>query len=328
MPDKSLQREKFFVRAFLFCCAIALAHFIHIAWLGYVEAPPGANVPEPDLRIAMPFVLSHLTRLLHPHDGTLVVTATDFISAYLAFDILYTLTVAGLRPAGTKSPRRLLVIALFLAFLQFPISFVVPWQRPETLPSTLYLAVSLLCLHRARQSSLWTVLLLLAATMETLVRADVAFAFGGALLLMSLVKDTLTAFGSRSANIARAIGILAISGSFQAYMQLVKFRDFPYQKGSPILANLNPHLLTVFFSATFPFFLTAYLLFRQRHRFNAIEAMAVCVSLVYFPLYFCLGVIGEVRIYVPFLFCLCVPAARITASYLLANDVVDEPVAA
>jgi hypothetical protein len=111
-------------------------------------------------------------------------------------------------------------------------------------------------------------------------------------------------------------------------MQFVKFRDFPYRKGTPILANLNPHMLNVFFSATLPFCFAAFFLFRQPRRFNAVETMAVCVSAVYFPLYFCLGVIGEVRIYVPFLFCLCVPAARITASYLLSSDVVDEPVAA
>jgi hypothetical protein len=269
-------------------------------------------------------VLSHLARLLHPHDGTLIVTLTDFVCAYFAFDILYGLAVAGL-PVG-KTTSRLLVIGLFLAFLQFPIAFVVPWQRPETLPSTLYLALSLLCLHRARAGGLWTVLLLIAALAETFVRADVAFAFGIALLLLSFAGKLLAAFGSRLANVARAIGILAISGSFQAYMQLVKYRDFPYQKGSPILGNLNPHLLTVFFSATLPFFLAIFFFARQPRRLNAVETMAIAVSIIYFPLYFCLGILGEVRIYVPFLFCLCVVAARVAASYLVSNDVVSNDV--
>jgi len=56
--------------------------------------------------------------------------------------------------------------------------------------------------------------------------------------------------------------------------------------------------------------------------------MALGASLAYFPLYFGIAIIGEVRVYVPFLFCLCVVAARVTASYLIAGDVVDDPLVA
>lgn len=326
MSGRYLQREKLFVRIFLLCAALVLAHFIHMGWLSYLSAPApraSANVAEPPIRVGMPALLHALEHLFHPRDRTLIVTATDGVSAFLALNILYSVMVWRTVPAGSLN--RMLVVGFFLAFLQFPLQFVVPWQRPETMPTTLYLALALLCLQRGAKSWPWTAALLIATALQALLRADVAFVFGCALLVISFAGGLSKEFGTRSSNIVRALCIMAISGGYQGYMQFIVFRNVPYQKGSPISANFGSHVFPVFVMATLPFFLILFLATRQSRRWTAVEAMAVCVSVLYMPLFFILGIVGEVRIYVPFLFCLCIVAAKTSATYLLSADSCDGP---
>jgi hypothetical protein len=328
MADRYVQRETLFVRAMLLCCAIVLAHFVHVGWIGFSHnpPPPGSVLPEPNFRVAMPFLYALLIRIVGPNDGVLLITITDFISALIGLNLLYALTVSGLKEPPARSTSRVLTVALFLAFLQFPLAFVVPWQRPETLPSMLYLAFSLFCLQRSTRGLAWTIALLVAAAIQTFVRADVAIVFGGALVAMSFLGTTLAPFGSRTVNVVRGLIIVAMSGIFQYYMQFVKYRNFPYQKGSPVADNFTPHMLGLFFAAALVFVFATFFFFMQRRRLTAVEALIVAGSILYLPFYIVLGVIGEVRIYVPFLCCLCVVAARVSASYLMERDVMEETV--
>jgi hypothetical protein len=274
-------------------------------------------------RVAIPALGRLLLRMFRLKDPTGVAAALDFFFSFFALYLFYRLaTDDSPFPKGERT-QRIVIVALFLAFVQFPIAWVVPWRRPETLPSAFFLAFALFCLARARKGIIWSVLLLAAAAWQAFVRFDVAFVFGIALVLLSLGRRTLEEFGSRSSNLLRGICITVIVGAVQGYLQLIRFPHLQYWPGVDVVQfknNLQLHDLSNCVIALFPFLLLAIFLVMKRIRLQAIDAVVVASSALYFPLWFTVGVAAEVRIYVPFMMALCVVAARVAASFLTLDD--------
>jgi hypothetical protein len=328
--DKYLGRERMFTGTFLFLVSLVVTHLTRNAWLvlcgGNCQIPstPQKVTTAPEAyRIALPAVHRFLIQILHFYDGTYSVAITDFIGCFVALCILYYLTVEDLSVAVENTGARIVVLGLFLAFIQFPIAFIVYRQRFDTLPTAMYVAVALLCFAKAKLNPLWMVLLVFATAFQSFVRADTPFIVGIAVTILSLSGNVLREFGSRSANFLRGCCVVLISGGIQAYLKYVKYPGLPYSTGSPIVImyNLKPHVLSVFLLALLPFLWLIFLVARRRRKMRALEATIIAASILYLPLWFTVGIISEVRIFVPFLLALCVFAARTSAVYLFADEV-------
>jgi hypothetical protein len=313
--SKDRIREKAFAAAVIAIASLFLARSIRAGWMALCG---GACVPSPVMtfpttapeayRVGVPFAIHVVTLLLHLHDTTYANALIDFVCCFAALYGLSCLAVQGL-----VSDARRLTLVLFLALMQFPLAWVVFQQRPETLPTALFVAAALLCVSNGN-GSLWTACLLLAALLQAFVRADVPFLFGVALVLVGAFYR-----GFSLTNVLRGAAVAFIAGGVQACLQFVWFPHLPYETGSPVMLrqNLQADHLSAFVVALLPFLCMAFLVKRFRRQLSETDVLAIVASLLYLPLWFTVGVVQEVRIFVPFLLALCVVGARVSSRLLL-----------
>lgn len=257
--------------------------------------------------------------IFHVKDRGYVAAAFDLITSFLALYLFYWLSVSVI-PERPKIPKdRLLFILFFLAIIQFPLAWVVFRLRPETLPSTLFLAVSLLSITKMKRNKVWSLVLLIAAFCQAFVRADVPLVFGIALLSVGLWNGFQ---GGRGADAFQTLtgGLVAlISGSVQVYLQFIRLPHLSYPPDAKVIrltSNLQIHNLEVFTIALLPYFCFFVFWIIKRPALNYVETVVIVSSALYLPLWFTLGEISEVRIYVPFLLALSMVVARVSASFL------------
>jgi hypothetical protein len=318
-----LRRERLFAGTFILFVSLILTRLIRQGWLalcgGICTASPtasfwstasfGSTAPEA-YRVAIPIAQRVLIRLFHLHDGTYGDALIQFTCCFLALFLFYSLAVKGL----DASKDRIVSLAMFLAFIQFPFAFILFRQRPETLPTALFLALSLFCISRVGHR--WTVALLFFTLIQSFVRADVPFVLGLALVLISLRNPS-----SHSANLFRGLGTMLVAGCVQLYLQFVCFPHLPYSSRVLVFhENLSRNHLIILFLALAPFLYVLLLLRSSRINLREIDLLAIIASLLYLPLWFTVGVVVEVRIFVPFLLALCVVAARVSSGYLSSNS--------
>jgi hypothetical protein len=258
---------------------------------------------------------------LHVNDSSLVAAAMDIMFAFVALLLFYRLTVKDL-PSTTSTAGRALAVALFLAFIQFPMMWVVPWQRPETLPSALYLACAVTLLARPTRRMLWSVLLIALTIWQAFVRADVAVIFGMALSIGSSLKNSLAAFGPRSLNLMRGLAIALVAGSVQLYLQFIRYPHLPYPQETSVIqlrSNLTPHGLRGLTFALLPVALIVAMFVVKRVKLTAFDVLVILTSALYLPVWMAVGSVNEVRIFVPFLLALCCVAAKLGSSIAMAE---------
>ncbi len=309
-----LKRERLFAGTFLLFVSLIVARLIRLGWMdlcgGVCVARPvllfGTVAPE-GYRIGLPILWYVLIRLLHLHNWSNLDAAIEVVCCFSTLLLLYNLTVKGLN----DFKERIASLAMFLAFIQFPFAFILFRQRVDTLPTSLFIALALLSVSRLENR--WTALLLFITFLQSFIRADVPFIFGIALVLIN-VRDLRSHF----ANLARGLGVMLIAGCVQVYLQFVKFPHLPYStKVVTFHENLNSTHLIIFTLALAPFIGVFLLLRPSRIDLREIDRLAVLTSLLYLPIWFTVGVVTEVRIFVPFLLALCVVAPRISTGYLL-----------
>jgi hypothetical protein len=319
-----LRRERCLVGIFILMISLNLTHAVRAGWLDVCHgvctvtfsAPAPTTAPEA-YRIAIPVIQRLLWHVLPTQDATVGDALLDCFCCYGALFILYILATDKVPQEKERLAERIGVVGVLLAFFQFPIAFVVYQQRPETLPSALFLAVGLLCLVRAKNGWRWTVLLLSATALQTFVRSDVPFVFGAAIVLMSLKGNVLSDIGGRVSNFSHGLSVMLIAGSGQIYLQFIRYPHLPYSTGSPIMIkdNLRSDHLIVFLLALLPFLTVLALTVWSKRPIRGAESIAVAAAALYLPIWFTVGVVSEVRIFVPFLLLLCVVAARFIATY-------------
>jgi len=315
-PDRS--REKVWAAAFIAMVSLVLTRAVRAGWMALCHGPCVASpvmmfpstAPEA-YRIGIPYLLHAVTLALHLHDVTYANALVDFACCFTTLCVLSCLAVQKL--AGHV---RRLTLVLFLALIQFPLAWVVFQQRPETMPTALFVAVALLLVSKG-SGKLWTGCLLVAALLQAFVRADVPFLFGVALVLVGAFYR-----GFSLTNVLRGTGIALIAGGVQACLQFVWFPHLKYETGSPIMfhQNLRVDHLTAFMVALLPFLCMAFLLWRHHRQLNETDVLVVVASLLYLPLWFTVGVVQEVRIFVPFLLALCVAGAKVSGRFLLPEQ--------
>jgi hypothetical protein len=317
----SKKQERILTGIFLFFVCVQLAHFVHNGWYMYahsaqVQRPPKGGT----FRLALPALIQTTTRIFHIRDTSITAAAFDLITGFSALYLLYLMTVDLPLEEPDRPKDRTLKILLFLAIIQFPLAWVVPWQRPETMPSALFLAFSLFCLAKVERNRLWSLPLLAAVLIQTFVRTDVPLIFGAATAFVGLW--TLVKRGSQDKFRASpdyiVIGslIALISAGIQVYLHILYPQDSLDIQFRPNLAFHNLEILTIILA---PFVSFALLLMVYRLPLTAVEKVAMGSALLYLPMYFTFGLVTEARIYVPFLLIMCMVTARVSASFLSAR---------
>lgn len=336
--EYSLKKERTFLTVFLLFVCLTLAHAVHNGWFFFIaeniQHPPvkGTFVyhlfePSPDglyapdaYRIAIPTIGRALVLALHA-DPSWVAAGLDFVFSFVALYLLYRLAVDGL-PVEGGIGKRLLILGFFLAWIQFPLAWIVPWQRPETTPNAMYLAIALFCLAKAREGNAWNLLLIAATLFQGFVRADIPFIFGGTLFLLALFGK-MDEIGPRSSLLLKGAGVAGIAGAVQVYLQFVRYPHLHYWPYAPMVQlpyNLSPRNSVSFVVNLLPFIALALYCLLGKVRLKALELLILVSSFFYFFLWITVGVLGEVRIFVPFLLALCVVGARATASMLAGRE--------
>lgn len=307
------RRERLLLLCLMAAACLTLAHFVHEAWFGYESAVvsgrialPAQNVRyAPDAyRVAMPLVVPALQHAFHLASPSIIGAAQDFLFGFGALFLLYLLVVEGF----SSQPQRFAAAISFLALVQFPFAWVVPHQRPETMPTAFYVALALYAASRRTRIGFWTAVLLVATLLQSFLRTDVPFVLGIALALVALRRPPS---GSRSLSLSQGLAVAALAGAIQWYLQAVLFPHLSYPPDTQVfqlLNNLQRHSLSAALLAIIPCLLP--LLLRSGQRLRPLDTLALAGSALYLPLWFSVGVAAEVRIFVPFLLAVCMVSAR------------------
>jgi hypothetical protein len=154
-------------------------------------------------------------RVCHTNDAPAVAAVFDFIFGFAACYLFYRLAVDFL-------PATWLVAVLFLAMIQFGMSWVVPWQRPEMLPTSLFLAVVLFSLARVRQSLVWVGLIVAATFVQGFIRTDVPLVLGVSIILLSVLPGDVGRIGTRRFLVSLGGIMVFVTGTIQGYLRYVR----------------------------------------------------------------------------------------------------------
>ena len=328
MQTNYTKRERVFVSVFIFLICLVMAHAVHSGWFmtAYETRvhPPPAGTPYTPLfetpshlpdayRIAMPALGQLVMKVFHIHDAPAVAAIFDFIFGFAACYLFYRVAVDFL-------PETRLVAVLFLAMIQFAMSWVVPWQRPETMPTSLFLAIVLFSLARVGQSLLWGGLIVAATLIQGFIRTDAPLVLGISLILLSVLPGELGIFGTRRLLVSLGGFIVFITVTIQAYLRYVRFPNlhrWPSDKQILTLSRnvYNLHSLVNGFVALLPFVLFAIFLVRKRPALDASDRLVLLASALYLVLWFNAGRVSEARIFVPFMLALSSVVAKVIGSY-------------
>ncbi|MEZ2348874.1 hypothetical protein [Terriglobus sp. RCC_193] len=326
----SLRRERFVVLFYVFCSMLVLARVIRERWAQLEQITPTLSQAEelhhvyaPEAyRVGIPFLM-HLVKGIVPGFSLAGILASfDFLFGSAALILLYSLVASGYSLSRTAYPRRVAAISMALAAAHFPFVWTMDWLRNVTIPSAFFLVCAVWILQRVADKRFFLAPLLLLSAWQGVVRSDVAFTLGAALFLLA-VCGLLDRLGPRWLMVGIGAAIALIAGGVQLYMQRVAFPHLIYPPGTPVFMwrmNLTRTFLVTFVTATLPVVPIYWGAFVQRRLLRPVDWICLGASLLYLPLWYAVGSIKEIRIFVPFYLLLVIPAASIIVRYLLQES--------
>jgi membrane-associated HD superfamily phosphohydrolase len=291
----------------------------------------GAYQAPEQYRVALPLLARFLSLHAHlrPNQSFPLIESLAYA---LTLWLLYLLLISSPQAENRRPTDRLVLLGLFLAAVQFPVLWIFPWDRTETLPTALYLAAIVLLVVRCSRIpfALVCVLAVLLSLGQALVRADVPAAAGAAVLLAAALAVPL----HRPRTHVAALGLLcaAIAAGTQLYLQRVVFPHATYPANVPrfqLLTNLDPRHpifhVPIVLTALLPLIVSLVWLRRYRLPFDPADKLVLLMCLVYLPVWFAMGLVVEVRIFVPYLFLAAPAIARVWAAFLLDDKAAAHP---
>jgi hypothetical protein len=153
------------------------------------------------------------------------------------------------------------------------------------------------------------------------MRADVPIAVGIAILLAAALAIPFPRPSSHMAG----LGLLcvAVGGGVQLYMQRIAYPTATYPAGTPkfqLFANLNllfpPLHIPIFLTALLPLIVSLILLRRHHLSLDSSDKLVLFILLIYLPVWVAMGLVAEVRIFVPFLFLASPTIAKLWGAFL------------
>lgn len=274
-------------------------------------------------RVGLPL----LTRFIANHSHFRANKSLPFVeAASYAAALALLCTLLSLSSAWERSNlhRRAVLAACCAAAMQLPILWIYPWERPETLPSTCYLALIavLVQIYSRYGGGRWLWLLAaLASALQSTMRTDYPVWMGAAVFASAALNWWPA--GKRGGVMALGLSCAIPGAAIQLFLQRVAYPHAIYPPGSSkfqLLRNLTPLEAPahgpIFFTAMMPLALAIVFLWRRQVRPEPIDKMVLLACLLYVPLWFLTGLLSEVRIYVPFLFLAAPTMAKIFVTFL------------
>jgi hypothetical protein len=235
----------------------------------------------------------------------------DVVSTLTALFLLYALLNGRRSVQAASVELKWFASAGFLALVCFYLSWVGAYFRPETLPTTGLLVVSLWLWSsydrvRSNGDRVWIAVGLFAATaLQAWIRADVPLALNAGMFCSCLWRRRPTGVQHRAVKIVISLLCVAIAAATQLYIMRIKY---PHASYGPIPIVMVRYDLRQ--PLTFPPFLCfmvpiAWTLVRfwrsRRHRsLEPTDAGLVLGSMLYLLLWIVMGKLDEIRIYIPF----------------------------
>jgi hypothetical protein len=273
-------------------------------WMDVVQ---GTAAAPQQYRVGVVKLADFITR--HAHLGLRHgLTLIDLFSAAIVALLLYGLFERGEAYRRATVPVRWFGAAAFLFLMQFYLSWVTWYERPETLPSTLMLTLTLALASasfwpvRASSSAVRAGGILLVAALQGFIRADVIFAMHVGLLLACLSGSDGFALGRKLQAATSGLAIL-IAGGIQGYLMHVVYPLATYGKTEvlEIRQNLmNFRGVPAFVIFMVPWLWVAYLTLKRREMPDRPNLGLLLGSAIYLAMWFTVGRIEEVRIFMPY----------------------------
>lgn len=257
-------------------------------------------------RIGVWEVVRRMNQWFHirPYDAlTLIDVVCLALSLWLVLRVLRNFDVYKI---ASQSTRWLAAVGvLFLA--EYYLIWGHWFQTEDTLPSVLFVTLSLVLVSgeivRNRRAA--CLLLVCLSVLQGFVRADVAVVLHTGFFLAALFNKKTVPLGKAWQTGTSLLAALA-AGCVQVYLILVRFPNARYgSEGVVQLANnLKPEMWGTMLLVTLPFWLLLGLIAGKKYRPDAVTVMLLFSSLLYLPLWATVGLLDEVRIFLPFAFAL------------------------
>jgi hypothetical protein len=269
--------------------------------------------------IAAAKVLHNVARLGYRHSFTLF----DFVFALAALFLLRGV-LAGTRSFQAAEPlSRWLRLAVVLGLASFYFSWSLWYQRPETMACAFYTACSLYLLTVVRSQPLAVAGLVLLATWQGFVRADVAILFHFGLFVYVLLRGGRDFLASRTALLLTSFICCVLP---TAILWVLMHKVFPQAtygdtKVFQLLFNLSPTQFIACLLFLVPVLYTCKraLAGLRDGRLEGPQGALLLGSLLYFVSWALVGRLQEVRIFVPFAMALMPLGANLAADEITAE---------
>ena len=207
-------------------------------------------------------------------------------------------------------PMRWLATAGVLCLAEYYLVWGHWFQTEDTLPSILFvtLSVALACAELVQSRVLACLLLVGLGWIQGFIRADVAVVLHAGFFLAVASSKKAVPLG-RAWQAASSLLAALAAGCVQLYLMRVRFPNAHYGPEGVVqlMNNLKPEMWATMLLALLPFGLLLGLVVSKRYRPGAVMAMLLTSSLLYFPLWATVGLLDEVRIFLPFAFALMPP---------------------
>jgi hypothetical protein len=274
-------------------------------WLDIIR---GTGSAPAQYRIGVPWFADLLRRHGHMglrHGFTLIDLFCAAIAVYLLFSIFQRSAIY----RRASSAGRWFGAIAFVFLAQFYFAWITWYQRPETLASAATLAATLWLLTvrlpfaKSISTVLTLILMLALAAMQSFIRADVIFTAHLGILAVCLMSSGEGLSLSRKVQAITSVLAIAISGWIQF---LLMHKVYPHANygATPVfqlLLNLTDPLgIVPFLLFMLPWGWLAIALFRRRAVLDASSLAIVAGSAIYLAMWFTVGRIAEVRIFLPY----------------------------
>jgi len=274
-------------------------------------------------RIGSWVIVDGLQRAFHmrPYD---TLTLIDVVCLVVALWLLLRLPANGNGLEERLPPRKFLLALAVLFFAEYYLTWGHWFQSPETLPSILFVTVSMVLVYGdiVSNRTLACILLIAFSGLQGFFRADVAVVLHGGFFLTIVLNRKISAPLGRARQAIVSLVAAVAAGCVQLYLMFVRFPHARYgpEGAIQIVANFRPGMWLTMLLTFFPYFVFLGLLIGKRIRLDGPQTMLLVASVLYLALWAIAGQLDETRIFLPFAFALIPATAAAWAGFLSEKD--------
>jgi hypothetical protein len=272
------------------------------AWIDRIQGL--APAPE-QYRIATVWLAHALVVHLHIQ-LRMAFASIDLVCGLVAVLVLFGVLERSIAYRDASPLGRWLGAAVFVLLIDWFLAWLLWLQKPETLPSAMFVALMLWLWQPAREAARPTaraVALIALSLLLATVRADVACLLNAGILLFVLTQPALPLSLPRPIAASVSLAGALAAGIVQLYLMLVAYPHANY--GQVKVAQLIPNLVHATRWPPFVLFLLplvwmAVQLARRRYTRDAAGLAFLTGAALFGLLWISIGEIDEVRIFLPF----------------------------